>query len=224
MCWDPLNWGPKILSMLLTWGRAGGDWELCANDHRSNHLINNSLQEPITKAEEGLPTFDFWLPTSVFRLPTYDFRLLTSDFRLQTSDLTKCEHRISDFWPFRLKAEWLDLRTSHFPLPTSHFRLPTSDFQLTICHFWFPTSDFWLDSSVWLDRRSIHQAGINAQSQSSVEDGRTAHAGHKREQLNLLLKKQLSTKPTRQPMRFAWRTGTMVLPDHKVAITKQSKH
>ena len=169
MCWDALNWGPKILSVLLTWGRAGGDWELCANDHRSNHLINNYLQEPITKAEEGLPTSYFWLPTSVFRLPTYDFRLLTSDFRLQTSDLTKCEHRISDFWPFRLKAEWLDLRTSHFPLPTSHFRLPTSDFQLTICHFWFPTSDFWLDSSVWLDRRSIHQAGINAQSQSSVE-------------------------------------------------------
>ena len=134
MCWDALNWGPKILSVLLTWGRAGGDWELCANDHRSNHLINNSLQEPITKAEESLPTSDFWLPTSVFRLPTYDFRLLTSDFRLQTSDLTKCEHRISDFWPFRLKAEWLDLRTSHFPLPTSHFPLPTSD-------FWLPTYD-----------------------------------------------------------------------------------
>ena len=116
-----------------------------------------------------LLTSDFQLQSSDFRLTTSDFWLPTSDFRLQTSDLTKCEHRISDFWPFRLKAEWLDLRTSHFPLPTSHFRLPTSDFQLTICHFWFPTSDFWLESSVWLDRRSIHQAVINAQSQSSVE-------------------------------------------------------
>ena len=135
MCWDAQNWGPKILSVLLTWGRAGGDWELRANDHRSNHLINNSLQEPITKAKEGLPTSDFWLPTSVFRLPTYDFRLLTSDFRLQTSDLTKCEHRISDFWPFRLKAEWLDLRTSHFPLPTSDFWLPTYDLPLLISNF-----------------------------------------------------------------------------------------
>ena len=133
MCWDALNWGPKILSVLLTWGRAGGDWELCANDHRSNHLINNYLQEPITKAEEGLPTSDFWLPTSVFRLPT--------------SDLTKCEHRISDFWPFRLKAEWLDLRTSHFPLPTSHFPLPTSDFRLLTSNLRFATSDFQLPTS-----------------------------------------------------------------------------
>ena len=85
---------------------------------------------------------DFWLLTSNFRLPTSDFRLQTSDFRLktsyfklQTSDLTKCELRISDFWPLRLKAEWLDLRTSHFPFPTSDFPLPTSD-------FWLPTSDF----------------------------------------------------------------------------------
>ena len=28
---------------------------------------------------------------------------------------------------------------------------------------------------------------------------------------------------TRQLMRFAWRTETMVLPDHKVAIPKQPK-
>ena len=97
----------------------------------------------------------FRLPTSDFRLPTSDFRLKTSYFKLQTSDLTKCELRISDFWPFRLKAEWLDLRTSHFPLPTSHFPLLTSDFR-------FPTSDFWLDSSVRLDCCSIHQSGINA--------------------------------------------------------------
>ena len=169
MCWDALNWGPKILSMLLTWGRAGGDWELCANDHRSNHLINNYLQEPITKAEEGLPTSDFWLPTSVFRLPTYDFRLLTSDFRLQTSDFRLDKVRTPDFWFLTVQTQSWMVRPSNLPLPTSHFPLPTSDFQLTICHFWFPTFDFWLDSSVWLDRRSIPQAGINAQSQSSVE-------------------------------------------------------
>ena len=35
-------------------------------------------------------------------------------------------------------------------------------------------------------------------------------------QLKLLLQKQLSTKPTRQLMRFVWRTETMVLPDHKL--------
>ena len=136
------------------------------------------------KAEEGLPTSDFRLPTSDFRLLTSGFELQTSDFRLHTSNFrlqTKCELRISDLWPLRLKAEWLDLRTSHFPLstshfplPTSHFRLPTSDFRLPTSDFRFPTSDFqtsnfWLDSSVWLDCRSIHHAGINAQSQSSVE-------------------------------------------------------
>ena len=107
-----------------------------------------------TKAEEGLPTSDFQLLTS-------DFRLKTSYFKLQTSDLTKWELWVSDFWPFRLKAEWLDLRTSRFPLPTSHFRFPTSDFplptspfplltsdfRLPISHFWFPTSDFWLPTS-----------------------------------------------------------------------------
>ena len=107
-----------------------------------------------TKAEEGLPTSDFQLLTS-------GFRLKTSYFKLQTSDLTKWELWVSDFWPFRLKAEWLDLRTSHFALPTfdfllltsyfrfptSHFPLPTSDFQLLISHFWFPTSDFWLPTS-----------------------------------------------------------------------------
>ena len=143
-----------------------------------------------TKAEEGLPTSDF--RTSNFRLPTSDFRLPTSDFTLHTSHfiLRIFELRISDFWPFRLEAKWLDLRTFHFRLPTSHFRLPTSDFRppisdfrLLISHFPLPTSDFpplisnfrvltsdfWLDSSVRLDCRSIHHAGINAQSQSSVE-------------------------------------------------------
>ena len=89
--------------MLLTWGRAGGDWELCANDHRSNYLINNYFEKHkhvksnetmfrrfCTKAEEGLPTSDF-------RLPTSDFRLKTSYLKLRSSDFTKCEHRISDF-------------------------------------------------------------------------------------------------------------------------------
>ena len=102
---------------------------------------------------------DFRLPTSNFWPPTSDLRLHTSNFRLQT--FTKWELWVSDFWPFRLKAEWLDLRTSRFPLPTSHFRFPTfdfplptspfplltSDFRLPISHFWFPTSDFWLPTS-----------------------------------------------------------------------------
>ena len=47
---------------------------------------------------------------------------------------------------------------------------------------------------------------------------------HDKEKLKLLLQKQLRTKPARQRMTFAWRTETMALPDHKVAITKQSKH
>ena len=192
---------------------------------------------------------DFWLPTSNFRLPTSGFRLQTSDFRLntsyfklQTSDLTKCELRISDFWPLRLRAEWLDLRTSHFPLSTFHFPLPTSDFRLqATSNFRFPTSDFQLPTSdfqllssnfrllTWL---SVLFGSIAARSDTRVLmpkfkaqwKGRLYRSRHKREQLNLLLKKQLSTKPTRQPMRFAWRTETMVLPDHTVAITKQSKH
>ena len=63
------------------------------------------FKELSTKAEEGLPTSDFWLPTSDFRLPTSDFRLPTSDFRLPTSD---------------------------FRLPTSDFRLPTSKFKASI--------------------------------------------------------------------------------------------
>ena len=83
---------------------------------------------------------DFWLQAS-------NFRLNTSCFKLQTSDLTKCELRISDFWPLILKAEWPDLRTSHFPLPTSHFPLPTSDFRLLTSNFRFPTSDFQLPTS-----------------------------------------------------------------------------
>ena len=42
--------------------------------------------------------------------------------------------------------------------------------------------------------------------------------------LELLLLKQLGIKPTRQLMRFAaWRTETMVFPDHKVAMTEKSK-
>ena len=36
------------------------------------------------KAEEGLPTSDFWLLTSDFWLPTSDFQLPTSNFRLRT--------------------------------------------------------------------------------------------------------------------------------------------
>ena len=97
---------------------------------------------------------DFRLPTSNFWLPTSDFRLNTSYFKLQTLDLTKCELWVSDFWPFRLKAEWLDLRTSHFPLPTSAFRLLISHFPLPLSHFLlltsdfrFPTSDFQLPTS-----------------------------------------------------------------------------
>ena len=145
MCWDALNWGP--LSMLLTWGRVGGDWELCANDHRSNHLINNYLQEPITKAEEGLPTSDFWLPTSVFRLPTYDFRLLTSDFRLQTSDFRLDKVRTPDFWFLTVQTQSWMVRPSNLPLPTSHFPLPTSDFRLLTSNLRFATSDFQLPTS-----------------------------------------------------------------------------
>ena len=41
--------------------------------------------------------------------------------------------------------------------------------------------------------------------------------------LELRLLKQVSIKPTRQLMRFAWRTETMVLPDHKVAVTEKSQ-
>ena len=38
----------------------------------------------------------------------------------------------------------------------------------------------------------------------------------------MLLLKQLSRKPTRQLMRFARRTETIVLRDHKSGITEQS--
>ena len=188
------------------------------------------------KAEEGLPTSDFRLPTSDFRLLTSGFELQTSDLRLHTSNFrlqTKCELRISDLWPLRLKVEWLDLRTSHFPLSTSHFplptsdfrlptsdfRLPTSDFRLLTSNFRFPTSEFWLPTSDLTLSSRVLMPKFKAQWK-----GRLYRSRHKREQLKLLLKKQLSTKPTRQPMRFAWRTETMVLPDHTVAITKQSKH
>ena len=106
-------------------------------------------------------------PRRVFRLLTSDFRLKTSYSKLQTSDLTKFELRISDFWPLRLNAAWLDFwpPTSHFLLPTSHqplltsdFRFPTSDFQLPTSHFQLPTSNFrlptWLLCQVRLPPRS----------------------------------------------------------------------
>ena len=164
-----------------------------------------------TKAEEGLPTSDFGLPTSDFRLLTSGFELQTSYFKLQTSDLTKCELRISDFWPFRLKAEWLDLRTSHFPVPTSHSRLPTSDFRFPTSNFQLLTSDLTLLFGSIAARSTTRVLMLKVKAQWK---GRLYRSRHKREQLNLLLKKQLSTKPTRHPMRFAWRTETMVLPDH----------
>ena len=151
---------------------------------------------------------DFWLPTSDFRLPT-------SDFQLQTSDLTKCELRISDFWPFSLKAERLDLRTSHFPLLTSHFRLPTSDFRLLTFDFRSPTSDFSLPTSDFrlptsdfpllisklpTSDLTLLFGSIAARSTTRVLmlkvkaqwKGRLYRSRHKREQLNLLLKKQPS--------------------------------
>ena len=163
-----------------------------------------------------LPTCDFRLPTSDFQLPTSDFRLPTSNFRLrlQTSDLTKCELRISDFWPFSLKAEWLDLRTSHFPLLTSDFRLPTSDFRLLTFDFRFPTSDFPLPTSDFRLPTSDFPLLISKLTTSDLTllfgsiasrsttrvlmlkvkaqwKERLYRSRHKREQLNLLLKKQL---------------------------------
>ena len=179
---------------------------------------------------------DFWLPTSNFRLPTSDFRLRTSDFRLKTSYFklqTSDKVRTPDFWSLTAQTQsWmarpsdLPLSTFHFPLPTSHFRLPTSDFRLPTSdfrlltsNFRFPTSEFWLPTSDLTLSSRVLMPKFKAQWK-----GRLYRSRHKREQLKLLLKKQLSTKPTRQPMRFAWRTETMVLPDHTVAITKQSKH
>ena len=230
---------------------------LSADSHVNWFSFGKFWLERKPKRVFRLLTSDFQLQTSEFRLPASGFKLQTSDVILQTSDLTKCELRISDFWPIRLKAEWLDLRTSHFPLPTSHFplptfdpdfwlptsdfRLPTFDFGLLTSNFRFPTSDIQLPTSdiqllssnfrllTWL---SVLLGSIAARSTTRVLmakvqaqwKGRLYRSRHKREQLNLLLKKQLSTKPTRQPMRFAWRTETMVLPDHTVAITKQSKH
>ena len=150
--------------------------------------------------------------------------------------------RTPDFWFLTAQAQsWmarpsdLPLSTFHFPLPTSDFRLQaTSNFRFPTSDFQLPTSDFQLLSSnfrllTWL---SVLLGSIAARSTTRVLmpkfkaqwKGRLYRSRHKREQLNLLLKKQLSTKPTRQPMRFAWRTETMVLPDHTVAITKQSKH
>ena len=169
---------------------------------------------------------DFWLRTSNFRLPTSDFRLWTSDFILQTSDFRLDKVRTPDFWSLTAQTQsWmarpsdLPLSTFHFPLPTSHFRLPTSDFrlptsdfrlptsdfQLPISHFWVLTSDFWLDSQF---------AGINAQIQSSVERTAVPFSPQKRT-TKLALEK--ATKHKANPAtdeRFAWRTETMVLPDH----------
>ena len=156
--------------------------------------------------------------------------------------------RSHDVWFLTVQTQSWMARPSDLPLRTSHFRLPTSDFLLLISHlplatsdFWLPTSDFQLPTSdfqlpnsnfrllTWL---SVLLGSIAARSTTRVLmlkvkaqwKGWLYGSRHKREQLNLFLKKQLSTKPTRQPMRFAWRTETMVLPDHKVAITKQSKH
>ena len=171
---------------------------------------------------------DFWLLTSNFSLPTSDLRLPTFDFRLQTSDFRLDKVRTPDFWFLTVQTQsWmvrpsnLPLPTSHFPLPTSHFRLLTSNLRFATSDFQLPTSDLTLlfGSIAARSTRQVLMLKVKAQWK-----GRLYRSRHKKEQLNLLLKKQLSTKPTRQPMRFAWRTGTMVLPDHKVAITKQSKH
>ena len=115
------------------------------------------------------------------------------------------------FWLERKPKRVFRLLTSDFQLQTSEFRLPASGFKLQ-------TSDFRLTIAARSTTRVL-MPKVQAQWK-----GRLYRSRHKREQLNLLLKKQLSTKPTRQPMRFAWRTETMVLPDHTVAITKQSKH
>ena len=129
---------------------------LSADSHVNWFSFGKFWLERKPKRVFRLLTSDFQLQTSEFRLPASGFKLQTSDVILQTSDLTKCELRISDFWPIRLKAEWLDLRTSHFPLPTSHFPLPTShfrlstptsDFQLLTSDFRLSTSDFWLPTS-----------------------------------------------------------------------------
>ena len=106
------------------------------------------------------------------------------------------------------------MRTPYFWFLTSDFPFPTTDFQL-------PTSDLTLLFGSIAVRSTTRVLMLKVRAQWK---GRLYRSRHKREQVNLLLKKQLSTKPTRQPMRFAWRTGTMVLRDHKVAITKQSKH
>ena len=108
---------------------------------------------------------DLPLPTSHFRLPTSDFRLPTSDFRLP----------ISDFW----------FLTSHFRLPTSDFRLPTSDFPLLISKL--PTSDLTLLFGSITARSTTRVLMLKVKAQWK---GRLYRSRHKREQLNLLLKKQ----------------------------------
>ena len=166
MCWDALNWGPKILSMLLTWGRDGGDWELCANDHRSNHLINNYLYESRGRSS------DFWLPTSNFSLPTSDFRLPTSDFRLQTSDFRLDKVRTPDFWFLTVQTQGWMARPSNLPLPTSDFWLPTYDLPLLISNFRLLT---WL---FCLARSPLDPPGWYKCSKSKLrgKDSCTAHA------------------------------------------------
>ena len=87
-------------------------------------------------------------------------------------------------------------RPSDLPLPTSHFSLPTSDFRLLTSNFRFPTSDFQLPTS----EETLLFGSITARSATRVLmlkvkaqwKGRLYRSRHKREELNLLLKKQLS--------------------------------
>ena len=78
-----------------------------------------------TKAEEGLPTSDFWLPTSDLRLPTWQ----------------------SANWFLTVQTQSWMARPSDLPLPTPHFPLPNSHFRLLISHFSLPTSHFLLLTS-----------------------------------------------------------------------------
>ena len=61
----------------------------------------------------------------------------------------------------------------------------------------------------------IANLGIYVQVQSSID--RTAVPFSPQQSTpKVALTKAISTKPTRQLMRFVWRTETMVLPDHKL--------
>ena len=152
---------------------------------------------------------DFWLPTSDFRLPTSNFRL-----RLHTSNFRLDKVRTPDFWFLIVQSQSWMARPSDLPLPTSHFRLPTSDFRLLTFDFRFPTSDFSLSTSdfrlptsdfpLLISKLSTSDltllfGSIAARSTTRVLmlkvkaqwKGRLYRSRHKREQLNLLLKKQL---------------------------------